>query len=74
MQDALREPGEISPADVSPELSKHFRGLRMWLPLILLGTKPFQAALDEKLLLARYFHQEIRRSASRRVRRPISPS
>ncbi|PTL85517.1 aminotransferase class V-fold PLP-dependent enzyme [Vitiosangium sp. GDMCC 1.1324] len=59
MQDALREPGEISPADVSPELTKHFRALRMWLPLILLGTEPFRAALDEKLLLARYFHQEI---------------
>jgi aromatic-L-amino-acid decarboxylase len=59
LQDALREPGEISPADVSPELTKHFRALRMWLPLLLLGTKPFQAALDEKLLLARYFHQEI---------------
>jgi glutamate/tyrosine decarboxylase-like PLP-dependent enzyme len=31
----------------------------MWLPLILLGTQPFQAALDEKLLLARYFHWEV---------------
>jgi aromatic-L-amino-acid decarboxylase len=59
MQDALREPSEISPADVSPELSKHFRALRMWLPLILVGTGPFRAALDEKLLLARYFHEEI---------------
>jgi len=59
MQDAMREPGELSPADVSPELSKHFRALRMWLPLVLLGTKPFRAALDEKLLLARYFYQEI---------------
>lgn len=59
LQDALREPGEISPADVSPELSKPFRALRMWLPLILLGTKPFAAALEEKLLLARYFHQEV---------------
>lgn len=61
MQDALREPGEISPADVSPELTKPFRALRMWLPLILLGTKPFRAALDEKLLLARYFYQEIQK-------------
>ena len=60
MQDALREPGEVSPADVSPELTKHFRALRMWLPLILLGTRPFAAALDEKLLLARYFHEKVR--------------
>jgi aromatic-L-amino-acid/L-tryptophan decarboxylase len=61
MQDALRAPSEVSPADVSPELTKHFRALRMWLPLVLLGTKPFRAALDEKLLLARYFRQEIER-------------
>jgi glutamate/tyrosine decarboxylase-like PLP-dependent enzyme len=60
MQDALREPGELSPADVSPELSRHFRALRMWLPLILLGTRPFRAALEEKLLLARYFYEEAR--------------
>jgi len=59
MQDALREPGEVSPSDVSPELSKPFRALRMWLPLVLLGTRPFEAALDEKLLLARYFYAEI---------------
>ena len=38
MQDAEREPGEISPADLSAELSKHFRALRMWLPLMLVGT------------------------------------
>jgi aromatic-L-amino-acid decarboxylase len=61
MQDALHETEEISPCDVSPELTKHFRAVRMWLPLVQLGTKPFQAALEEKLLLARYFHQEIQR-------------
>lgn len=59
MQDALRDTGEVSPADLSPELSKHFRALRMWLPLVLLGTTPFRAALDEKLLLARYFRMEV---------------
>jgi aromatic-L-amino-acid/L-tryptophan decarboxylase len=59
MQDAIRDPGELSPADVSPELSKHFRGPRMWLPLMVLGTRPFEAALDEKLLLANYFHGEV---------------
>ena len=61
MQDTLREPSDVSPADVSPELTRHFRALRMWLPLMLVGTKPFAAALDEKLLLARYFHREIGR-------------
>jgi len=62
MQDAMREPGEISPADVSPELTKHFRALRMWLPLILLGVKPFRAALEEKRLLALYFYREIQKA------------
>jgi glutamate/tyrosine decarboxylase-like PLP-dependent enzyme len=58
MQDAVGDE-EMSPADLSPELSKHFRALRMWLPLIVLGTAPFRAALEEKLLLARYFRTEI---------------
>jgi aromatic-L-amino-acid decarboxylase len=62
MQDALRaDPGEVSPADVSPELSRPWRALRMWLPLVLLGTAPFRAALEEKLLLARYFQDEARK-------------
>jgi glutamate/tyrosine decarboxylase-like PLP-dependent enzyme len=54
-------PDEISPGDLSPEMSKHFRGLRFWLPLKLHGLQPFRAALEEKLLLARYFHQEIQK-------------
>jgi aromatic-L-amino-acid decarboxylase len=47
---------ELSPADLSPELTKHFRGLRLWLPLALVGVGPFRAALSEKILLARDFH------------------
>ena len=62
MQDTWAYASEISPADVSPELSRHFRALRMWLPLALLGTAPFRAALEEKLLLARYFHRQIERA------------
>lgn len=57
MQDAMAEQEELSPADLSPELTKHFRGLRLWLPLMLHGVAPFRAALEEKLWLARYFHQ-----------------
>jgi glutamate/tyrosine decarboxylase-like PLP-dependent enzyme len=59
MQDALSARDELSPADLSPELTKHFRGLRLWLPLLLHGLAPFRAALEEKMLLARYFHQRL---------------
>jgi len=58
MQDAQDEI-QINPADVSPELTKHFRGLRMWLPLNLHGIEPFVACLDEKLLLTRYFRNSL---------------
>lgn len=60
MQDAAPDMDEPSPADLSPELTKHFRGLRMWLPLKLHGVAPFRACLEEKLMLARYFYDEIR--------------
>lgn len=59
LQDTLKATEEYSPADLSPELSKHFRGLRMWLPLQLFGIKPFRAALEEKLLLTRHFYKEV---------------
>lgn len=59
MQDAQQDWEEASPADLSPELTKHFRGLRMWLPLQLFGLGPFRAALEEKVLLCRYFYQKV---------------
>ncbi|MBI4931691.1 MAG: aminotransferase class V-fold PLP-dependent enzyme [Bacteroidetes bacterium] len=62
LQDAIEGADELSPADLSPELTKHFRGLRLWLPLKLMGVKPFRACLEEKLLLAKYFHREIQKS------------
>ncbi|MGH8268879.1 MAG: pyridoxal phosphate-dependent decarboxylase family protein, partial [Steroidobacteraceae bacterium] len=61
MQDALANaPDADSPADLSPELSKHFRGPRLWLPLLLHGVAPFRACLEEKLCLTRYFHERVR--------------
>ncbi len=59
LQDIEGANEEINPMDVSPEMTKHFRGLRMWLPLMLYGIEPFKACLEEKLLLAKYFHSEI---------------
>lgn len=61
LQDAAEKEDEPSPADLSPELTKHFRGLRLWLPLKLLGLKPFRACLEEKLLLAKYFYAEVKK-------------
>ena len=59
MQDTIQDHQEVSPADISPELTKHFRGLRMWLPLHLFGLRKFRDALEEKRLLSLYFHTQI---------------
>jgi len=61
MQDTLGVNEELSPADLSPELTKHFRGLRLWLSLHLFGLEPFRACLEEKYLLCRYFYDEIQK-------------
>ncbi|MES2120564.1 MAG: aminotransferase class V-fold PLP-dependent enzyme [Pseudomonadota bacterium] len=70
LQDAFSASGEYirplgesevgpSPADLSPELTRHFRALRLWLPLQLAGVAAFRAAQAEKLALARYFHARL---------------
>ncbi len=61
--DYIRPLGESevgpSPADLSPELTRHFRALRLWLPLQIAGVSAFRAAQAEKLALARYFHARL---------------
>lgn len=46
-------------SELSPELSRPFRGLRLWLPLQLCGTQAFRDALDEKLDLAHWAADEV---------------
>lgn len=45
--------------DYSPELSRDFRGLRVWLPLKLHGLEVFRDALDEKLDLAMHAFEKL---------------
>jgi aromatic-L-amino-acid decarboxylase len=55
--DALERSREApSPTEHGPELSRSYRGLRLWLPLMLHGAAAFRQALEEKLELARVFH------------------
>ena len=45
---------------ISPELSRDWRGLRVWLPLAMHGIGPFRRNLEEKLELARWATEELR--------------
>jgi aromatic-L-amino-acid decarboxylase len=50
----------IDPCDLSPELSRDFRGLRVWLALKLHGAAAFREQLDEKLDLALWAEERLR--------------
>jgi aromatic-L-amino-acid/L-tryptophan decarboxylase len=54
------DPDFVDFCEVSPELSRGFRGLRLWLPLQLHGLAPFREQLTEKLALARWAYDELR--------------
>ncbi len=56
LQDVADGGGAVSFTDLSPELSRDFRGLRVWLPIMLHGLGAFREQLSEKLQLARWAH------------------
>jgi len=45
---------------LSPELSRDWRGLRVWLPVKMHGIEPFRKNLDEKLDLTEWATEELR--------------
>ncbi len=53
LRDVMPDGGQDNFTDLSPELSRAFRGLALWLPLMLHGAGAFREALAEKLELAR---------------------
>ena len=48
-------------SQLSPELSRGWRGLRVWLPISMHGIGPFRRNLDEKLDLALWAAEELRK-------------
>ncbi len=60
LQDLAAEDEIPNFTDYSPELSRDFRGLRVWLPVKLHGLGAFRQALDEKLDLARFLYEGLR--------------
>lgn len=49
---------------LGPELTREFRGLRIWLPLRLHGVAAFRTALDEKLDLAAHAYRVLRQDGN----------
>jgi aromatic-L-amino-acid decarboxylase len=54
------DPDFVDYSTVSPELSRDFRGLRVWLPIKMHGIGAFRRALDEKLDLAAWAADQLR--------------
>jgi aromatic-L-amino-acid/L-tryptophan decarboxylase len=46
---------------LTPELSRGWRGLRVWLPIAMHGIAPFRRNLEEKLALTQWATDELRR-------------
>ncbi len=59
MQDLPTAEDDISPTEYSPELSRSFRGLRVWFPLKLFGVQAFRENLEEKLELTEWLYRNL---------------
>ncbi|MGH9339145.1 MAG: pyridoxal phosphate-dependent decarboxylase family protein [Acidobacteriota bacterium] len=55
------DPDLMDSRDMSPELSRAFRGLRVWLPFKMHGVEPFRRNLEEKLDLTQWATEELRK-------------
>ncbi len=60
LQDVGAAEGTPNFTDLSPELSRDFRGLRLWLPIQLHGLRAFREQIQEKLDLALWAYRELK--------------
>lgn len=60
--------------EMSPELTRSFRGMRIWLPLKLCGLEKWRAALDDRLDWTDYFTRGLRGMADAGVQVTTEPS
>ncbi len=54
------DPDLVDFCEISPELSRGFRGLRVWLPFKMHGVGPFARNLDEKLDLTEWAFEQLK--------------
>ncbi|MBI3272391.1 MAG: aminotransferase class V-fold PLP-dependent enzyme [Planctomycetes bacterium] len=59
LRDVAPDADQVNFTDLSPELSRDFRGLRIWLPVQLHGLAAFRRQLEEKLELTRLAYAEL---------------
>ncbi len=55
-----QDPDFVDFSEISPELSRGHRGLRLWLPIKMHGIGAFRRQLDEKLDLAHWITERLR--------------
>jgi glutamate/tyrosine decarboxylase-like PLP-dependent enzyme len=60
LQDARGGEEEVNLWDYSPELTRPFRALKLWMSLQVFGADAFAAALDRTFYLAEYAEKELR--------------
>ena len=60
--------------ELSPELTRPFRGLRVWLPVKMHGLSVFREYLDEKLDLARWIQDRLAEFSALRILAPAELS
>lgn len=61
LQDLDMSEGHVNFHEISLEMSRDFRGLRVWLPLRMFGRNAFEATLDEKLDMTWWLYERLRK-------------